>query len=377
MRALVTDVHLRNALAGIRGLGRAGIEVVAVGRSAGAGGRWSRYASVRAVAPDPVTDPGGFAAAVVRLAQEHQPLVLYPCQEESLDAIFAVQDELAGSCRLPWPGAGPVAALRDKHGLPALARAAGLLTPELFYDGPAGGLDAAALPLPALAKPPRKGGLLGHPHALHSRSDVEELLRSVPHDEPVLVQELAEGPLTAVTVLVAPDGTVAAHFRQEAIRTWPPGAGPSTLARSVAPDDELTGRCAELLRQSGYWGLAQLQFVGSRRGPALIDVNTRFYGSLALALASGVDFPARWHALASGSDPGPAPYYEVGVSYRWLEAEIIAALHGRPDIILRRPPRPRTGAMWAGDDPLPGVLMGARAAGVWLGRRIPLRRGGR
>ena len=53
----------------------------------------------------------------------------------------------------------------------------------------------------------------------------------------------------------------------------------------------------------GFGGLAQLQFVQAPGGaPALIDVNPRFYGSLPLALACGVNLPDAWHALVSGAD---------------------------------------------------------------------------
>jgi len=38
-------------------------------------------------------------------------------------------------------------------------------------------------------------------------------------------------------------------------------------------------------RQAGYWGLVDLQFLDTASGPLLIEVNPRFYGSLALALA--------------------------------------------------------------------------------------------
>ena len=52
MDALVTDVHFRSAVAGVRGLGRAGLEVIALGPGRAAAGRWYRYASRRGVAPE-------------------------------------------------------------------------------------------------------------------------------------------------------------------------------------------------------------------------------------------------------------------------------------------------------------------------------------
>jgi predicted ATP-grasp superfamily ATP-dependent carboligase len=102
----------------------------------------------------------------------------------------------------------------------------------------------------------------------------------------------------------------------------------------------------------------------------LIDVNPRFYGSLPLALASGVNLPAIWHA-AVGDGAGPAPGdYRVGVHYRWLRADVAAARDGAPRSLMRVAPRPRVGAVWAADDPLPSVVSTAGTVGKAARRRL-------
>ena len=66
--------------------------------------------------------------------------------------------------------------------------------------------------------------------------------------------------------------------------------------------------------------------------------------------------------------PAPAPY-RVGVTYRWLKADLTAALRGLPGRLLYRSPSPRTGAMWAFDDPVPGAVLAAGSrAELILGR---------
>ena len=364
MRALVTDVHLRTAVAGIRALGRGGVEVVALGSRPGAAGGRSRYASTRVTGPDAVEDPDGFRAAVVRLAELHGPAVLYPCQEASLDGVLDAA-ESSDAVRLPWPGRGPLAALRDKSALPEAARAAGLATPAVHHAGPAASLDANAIPYPSLAKPAAPGGALARPVTLGSPADA----RALPAAD-VIVQELGHEPLSAVVALVAPDGELVASMQQQALRTWPPGAGPSALAVTVPPDPVLIEGCHALLRAAGYWGLAELQFVSTGRGPALIDVNTRFYGSLPLALRAGINFPAAWHALAQGDRPVVPAGYRTGVGFRWLEADLSEAARGRVGALSPAGPRPRAGAFWAADDPVPAALLAADAIRVRVGRRL-------
>lgn len=364
MRALVTDVHLRTAVAGIRALGRGGVDVVALGAQRSAPGLRSRFARTRATGPDALADPAGFRAAVVRLAELHGPLVLYPCQEASLDLVLEASEE-SDAVRLPWPGRAPLAALRDKRSLPGAARAAGLLTPAIHYEGPASALDAGALPYPSLAKPLHPDSALPRPVRLASADDA----RALP-DAEVIVQELGREPLSAVVLLVAPDGELVASLQQQALRTWPPGAGPSALAVTVAPDRDLIGRAHALLDACGYWGLAELQFVSTGDGPALIDVNTRFYGSLPLALRAGINFPAAWHALATGARPELTGSYRTGVAFRWLEADLSEAARGRLGALRGRAPRPRAGAFWALDDPVPAALLAADAIRVRARRRL-------
>lgn len=78
MDALVPDAHLNAAVAGIRGLGGAGLRVMAVGPGWTAAGLWSKHTAARAVAPSIVADPGGYAERLAHLAEDTGPLVIYP-----------------------------------------------------------------------------------------------------------------------------------------------------------------------------------------------------------------------------------------------------------------------------------------------------------
>jgi len=371
--ALVTDVHIRCAVHGLRALGRAGRTVVAMGPGRLAPGRWSSHAAARAIAPDVVHDPAGYVAGVARVAREQGPLVVYPGLEESIDALL--DGPLPAEARLPWPGTAPVRAVRDKASLPGLAAAAGLRTPEVYARASAGELLADKPPIPCVLKPVGKGRALHAPQVIESSERFEDILAALPADEPLLVQERIAGELMAVAVVTDRDGAVVARFQQRARRTWPREAGPSTVSVGVEADPDLVGAAARLLAEAGYWGLAELQLLDDGRAPAVIDVNPRFYGSLPLAVASGVNLPAVWHAVATGEAVAPHAPYRTGVTYRWLEGDLYNALHGMPRAGFERVPAPRVGAMWAGDDPVASTLLAGRALGIWLRRRLPGGRG--
>jgi predicted ATP-grasp superfamily ATP-dependent carboligase len=369
MRALVTDAHIRSGVAGLRALGHAGVEVIALGPRRSAAGLWSRHAAARAVAPDPIADPDGFAGAVAREAERHGPLVVYPGQEAGIDPVFEAASRTRAAL-LPYPGAAELRALRDKRILSALAEEAGLAAPRTLVEAAAEEVLRRPVPMPCVVKRTRLGGQ-ARARVVQSDAGLRTALSDVPAGERVLVQEHMRGPLVGLALVVDRDGRVVARLQQVTLRTWPPDAGGSSLAVSTAPDEKLTQAAARLLASAGYWGLAQLQFIASQRGPALIDVNTRFYGSMPLALACGVNLPAAWHAVAVGHRSPPAPPgYRPGVSYRSLRHELAAAVRGSPRLLLRRAPRPTSGALWARDDPVPSALLTAHAIAVPLARKL-------
>ncbi|MHB8695697.1 MAG: ATP-grasp domain-containing protein [Solirubrobacteraceae bacterium] len=369
----MTDVHARGPLAGMRGLGRAGVGVLAVASDRHAAGLRSRYAVARAVAPPPRTAAGPFAARIAALAAGSSKIVIYPGEEESIDALFDPATALPPGASLPYPGRAPLFLVRDKVRLPELARAAGLAVPATLVQATAGELARAAVAPPYVLKPARSGGALPSAVLVESVADRDAILERLPADEPLFLQERVRGPLVAVALVISRDATVVARFQQVARRTWPQGAGVSTLAISVAPDDRLAASAARVLTEAGYWGMAHLQFVGTRDRPALIDVNPRFYGSLPLALACGVNLPAVWHAVAVG-DPVREPRpYRLGLRYRWLEGEMLVALRGHQLAALLPARPPRVGAAWALDDPLPGALLAAAAIKDRVGAGVAAR----
>jgi predicted ATP-grasp superfamily ATP-dependent carboligase len=52
--------------------------------------------------------------------------------------------------------------------------------------------------------------------------------------------------------------------------------------------------------------------------PKLMELNPRFWGSLALAVHAGVDFPYLLYRMAMGEDLTPIRDYASGVRCRWL-----------------------------------------------------------
>ena len=93
---LVTDGHLRPALAVVRSLGRAGYRpyVCSPLRRSLAGS--SRHALANAQVPDPLSHPEAFAEAVEALAKCWSVSLVLPISEEALSALLPRGDHLPG-----------------------------------------------------------------------------------------------------------------------------------------------------------------------------------------------------------------------------------------------------------------------------------------
>jgi len=250
----------------------------------------------------------------------------------------------------------------DKVALGEAARRAGLAVPK-----PATPADA-----PVIVKPRRTTlrAREGGPLRLHAEpaQTPEEATARVAFLESVgaepLVQGYVEGDLVAYVAVTDRKSRVVAAVQQRADTVWPRRSGGSVRAETVPLDAALAERVAALLADLNWFGIAQVQFQAPPDGePVLIDLNGRFYGSMALALAAGLNLPAIWAALAVDR-PGPSvERARVGVRYHWLESDLRRSLaEGRGlGSTLRYAVRSRHG-LWDARDPGPAVRHAGRLA---------------
>lgn len=175
--------------------------------------------------------------------------------------------------------------------------------------------------------------------------------------EPLLQSPLS-GRMGAVIVVVGRDGEIVSEIHQEALHTWPPGAGDTVRGLVVAPDPNLSRGIHTLVRDLGWFGLAQIEFVRDQAGrPAITDFNGRFYGSMALATGAGANLPALWAAQALGLSDVTAAIARQGARFQWLNRDLAAGYAAGPLGVLGALALAPLSAhsMWAPRDPLPAI----------------------
>jgi predicted ATP-grasp superfamily ATP-dependent carboligase len=200
----------------------------------------------------------------------------------------------------------------------------------------------------------------------------------------VLIQEYRAGAGHGVELLLDRGRPVMA-FQHRRLHEVPITGGASALRESVAVDPGLLRHATRLLAALRWTGLAMVEFRVGTEGPVLMEVNGRIWGSLPLAVRSGVNFPLGLAALYLGSRLRGTPARDqaepaIGVRSRNLRLEavwIASVLRRRRRYpFLAAPPRrdgvaaalrlalPRDGYdLLCRDDPWPGIADAVGAAG--------------
>jgi carbamoyl-phosphate synthase large subunit len=347
-------------LAMIRALARAGNAVALATTKPGSHPTRSRYAAAVIEVPEATGDVHGYVAALIAAARNFRVDALLPAFEAALIALAGADKGLLPDVAVGAPDAALVASATDKGTLPWRAEQAGLRTPRterVLRSELAGRADEYAYPLMLKVQRTREEtGARVFAVRVETRDELRVAAAQLRSDD-LLLQEVIDGKLLAV-VGAAWDGRVVATVHQQAERIWPRGAGISALAVTTPRDPALDAGVERLISGLGWSGLFQLQLIRDDRGAHVIDLNPRPYGSLALAVASGVNLPQIWLDLLLGQKPKVGSY-RVPVYYRSEDRDALAlreAIRGRSlrDVLaILRPRRPTTHAVFSWRDPAP------------------------
>jgi predicted ATP-grasp superfamily ATP-dependent carboligase len=118
-------------------------------------------------------------------------------------------------------------------------------------------------------------------------------------------------------------GTPIAFFSHRRLREKPPWGGVSVLSESTPLDPILLTHARALLDAVTWHGIAMVEFKVADDGtPYLMEINTRFWGSLQLATDAGVDFPWLLYNLACGTPIAPVSGYKTGCRLRWILGDL-------------------------------------------------------
>jgi len=330
-RVLVLDAAQRSALAVTRSLGRRGIVVYTAEETKHALAGCSCHSRCFFTHPSPRLQPDLFIEFLASMVKERQIDLLLPMTELTTALLLMHQDVFPDAI-IPFPALEHVNALADKSNLIRTAEMLGVPVPRTWFSTEAvqTGHDLASLRFPAVLKPARSWLCIQRQWQRagvkfpFNNNELEQLIRSDPvfRDHHYLIQENVAGEGQGIFAIYD-RGKPLAFFAHRRLREKPPSGGVSVLSESIPVNPVMEKHARTLLDHVGWHGVAMVEFKVAEDGtPYLMEINTRFWGSLQLAVDSGVDFPWLLYQLACGDQPEVISSYRQGRRLRWLLGDL-------------------------------------------------------
>jgi len=333
---LVTDASERAALAVIRSLGKKGIRVLAADAAGVNAGFLSRYCAHRVTYPSPIENKERFVESLLRLVKSVDLELLIPVTDFTMIPILERKGEFEHHVKVAAPSYEVAMKAYDKFQTVNIARRCRIPHPKTFLIDDVKTLReiAGEINYPAVIKPRMKvfwkngKAFSMKVTSINYAYDKEDLrikyeklvnrLRGIIPSDFFIIQEFVEGVGYGVEVLMN-CSKVMALFMHKRLHEYPVSGGASTLRVSVY-DRRLLEYSVKLLREMGWQGVAMVEFRVDEENGALnlIEVNGRFWGSLPLAIAAGVDFPYLLYRCFVKREDFTPPSYRLGVKQRWF-----------------------------------------------------------
>jgi len=275
-KVLVTYGWNRIAYIILRSLATKGINVYVGDSSPLAMSRMSKYCKGFVKYPSFYEDPKGFVTSIVDFCRKNKIGVYFPVHEETFVAARFVDLFEESDIIVPVTDFDKLVKVHRKDTVIKYAESLGIPVPKTFkpktFQEAEELLDECVYPL--VIKQINTNSAKGVFYA-HSREEALDILRRIQGDKKRLREKTYTGGTSTLRV-----GTRNALLEEYAIH---------------------------LLKSLKWHGVAMVEFKYNEdeKKAWLLEVNPRFWGSLALPVASGVDFPYLLYSIAANGDVAP------------------------------------------------------------------------
>jgi len=337
MKVLVTDGDTRHALAIVRSLGKRGMSVtMASARKITSLTFYSKYCSYRLVYPSP-NKPEEFINFLLESVKKEHYDVLLPVRGFTFPLISQRQSEFKPYVNLAVVNYESMKLASNKKLTFEFAEKMRIPIPKTFFPTESSQIEdiAAKVEYPLVIKPPIGSGSRGIRYInskieLISKYRVSKKGINFSEENLPIIQEYIPGQGYGFFALFN-NGEPRAIFMHKRIREYPITGGPSAVAESIYNSD-LRELGLKILRALNWHGVAMVEFKLDSRDNKfkLMEINPKFWGSLNLSIASGVDFPYLTCKLATEGDITPVFSYKTGLKFRWIFPEDFMHLIANP-----------------------------------------------
>ena len=332
---LITYAWCRSSYTAMRSLHSMGLRLAVADIKRTGMSQWSRFCSFAGCYASPLTNPEQFISDVIQLLNKTGANFILPGHDET-EILAKYRKRLPSSIILPVATVDQLNLANDKARITKFADLTGVPIPQTFNWSNISDLSKALseVCVPLVVKLRRSNGSKGTFYPDSSRNAVEIIqdlitkYRLKPDRYPI-VQERVNGEGWGVSCLYW-YGERIAYFTHRRLREKTPNGGTSTL-RVSARNPILENYTFNLLDSLNWHGLAMVEYKYNPEADRgwFIEINPRLWGSIHLAVSSGVDFPALLYRSAT-DNPSTAKKYvkeqKDGLIARWYLGDVMIAV---------------------------------------------------
>jgi predicted ATP-grasp superfamily ATP-dependent carboligase len=306
---------------------------VAVGANQGifAAAKLSRFCQAGFDYPISTEDADAFVESVLEFVRDRAIDLVVPITDWTLGPLSTQRDRFSSICRLALAPHHALEAASDKHQTVQLAQSLGIEVPRSWLIESISDLATLGnLSFPVVVKDrfsvrwSRGKAVFGSVAYAYSLSELEnKVTERLQAAGDVLVQEFVAGVGVGFSCFVV-SGKVLLPFEWQRIREIDPRGSGSSCRKSIPLDEQLVSLSGRLISNIGFEGMAMVEYKKTKDGRlVLMEINGRPWGSIALPIASGIDYPR--YMIDWYLDDNPPPEYipyNTGITCRRVVSEL-------------------------------------------------------
>ena len=327
--------------------------------------------------PDHKNKAQDFIGSLERLIQSHNYSMLIPCSDTALTEVVRYYDRLESMVNICSPKPEILKRVLNKNDTLKCAQSCGIPVPVTYHISDISELRdlRQTLRYPMIAKPlsKRKSSHFKIRY-FYGFEEIEKAFSIDPQfGTNTLFQEYCSGEGVGIGTYIQ-NGYPIAIYQHRRLKEYPSTGGVSVLAISEEPDPLLVRYSTRLLIAIGWEGIALVEFRFNRkeRTATLMEINGRYWGSIASASHAGIDFPFYEWQLAHQQHLNVPLRYRGGLRTRWVAGDLrrlrelltrqspnSITTHSRGAEVIRffSDFRPSVRNMlWSYTDPLPAII---------------------
>jgi len=267
---MILDGYSTRTLACTRSFGKHCIPFIVGGETKWDMSLFSRYCKEKFVYTSPNINISRFIVDINHNIKKFNIDVILPTSEAAIIALDSNRENI--EAELLMPTSNEIKILFNKKNTLNLAKSLGLRIPSTHYvnGSQIEDIDKSRFEFPLIIKSEKR----------------------ITKCQNILIQEFVNGYGVGISGIFK-KGEPVALIGHKRIRESNPLGGPSSVAESIDISAELMESTKKIMKKIGYTGPAMVEYKIDRETslPVLMEINARFWGSILLPQAAGLDLP--------------------------------------------------------------------------------------